>query len=175
MRGDIVEKLNRKLNEPIREEQQVVYILVEARKLLEQQGTLENFTGFKLCSDWAVHPKLRGPAAQQILGYFNAYEIERAKSDVTLHAFQPEPLQDFLSLKSFRDEMMAGLSACDVEVGRIATDEFWQPFVQCYMGVIRDCPLEAWEQNTTHITHVSALAWPEDIQYTPFLCTSDGR
>lgn len=38
MRGDIVEKLNRKLNEPIREEQQVVYILVEARKLLEQQG-----------------------------------------------------------------------------------------------------------------------------------------
>lgn len=48
MRGDIVEKLNRELNEPIREERQVVYILVEARKLLEQQGTLENFRGFKL-------------------------------------------------------------------------------------------------------------------------------
>ncbi len=48
----------------IRSERQVVYILVEARKLLEQQGTLESFRGFKLCGDWAVRPKLRGPDAQ---------------------------------------------------------------------------------------------------------------
>jgi hypothetical protein len=163
MRGDIAEKLNRELQEPIRDERQVVYILVEARKLLEQEGVLETFPDFKLCSDWAVHPKLRGPAAQQILAYFNAYEIERRKDDVTLHAFQPKPLQDFLSLKSFRDEMMAGLQTYGVDSAPIVTDEFWQPFVQCYMGVIRDCPLEAWEQNATHVSHVSALAWPEDM------------
>jgi hypothetical protein len=163
VRADIAEKLNREFEEPIRSERQVVYILVETRKLLEQAAVLESFPGFKLCSDWAVHPKLRGPAAQQILAYFNAYEIERAKSDVTLHAFQPKPLQDFLSLKSFRDEMMVALSAYGVEVGRIATDEFWQPFVQCYMDLIRDCPLEAWEQNATHVTHVSASAWPEEM------------
>jgi hypothetical protein len=163
MRGDIVEKLNREFEEPIRNERQVVYILVEARKLLEQEGVLETFSDFKLCSDWAVHPKLRGPAAQQMLGYFNTYEIEHAKSGVTLQQFQPKPLQDFLSLKSFREEMMAGLSSYGVDVGRISTDEFWQPFVQCYMGVIRDCPLEAWEQNATHVSHVSALAWPEEM------------
>jgi hypothetical protein len=163
MRADIAEKLNRELYEPIHTERQVVYILVESRKLLEQAGVLENYPDFKLCSDWAVHPKLRGPAAQQILAYFNAYEVERAKSDVTLHAFQPKPLQEFLSLRSFRDEMMAGLSANGVEVSRIATDGFWQPFVQCYMDVIRDCPLEAWELNATHVTHVSALAWPEEM------------
>jgi hypothetical protein len=57
MRGDIVEKLNREFEEPIRNERQVVYILVEARKLLEQEGVLETFSDFKLCSDWAVHPK----------------------------------------------------------------------------------------------------------------------
>jgi hypothetical protein len=163
MRGDIVEKLNRELYEPIRSERQVVYILVEARKLLEKEGVLEAFGDFKLCSDWAVHPRLRGPAAQQILAYFNAYKIEHAKSAVTLHEFQPKPLQDFLSLTSFRNEMVAGLEPYGLDVSRIATDEFWQPFVQCYMGVIRDCPLEAWEQNATHVTHVSALAWPEDM------------
>lgn len=163
MRGDITEKLNREFNELIRSERQVVYILVEARKLLEQAGVLETFPTFKLCSDWAVHPKLRGPAAQQIIAYFNAYEIERAKSEVTLHAFQPKPLQDLLSLKSFRDEMMAALQPYGVDVAPIATIEFWQSFVQSYMGVIRDCPLEAWEQNATHVSHVSALAWPEDM------------
>ena len=168
MRGDIVEKLNRELNEPIREERQVVYILVEARKLLEQQGVLKNYADFKLCSDWSVHPKLRGPAAQQILAYFNAFEIEHAKSGVTLHEFQPKPLQDFLSLKSFRDEMMAGLEPCGVQIDFIAKDGFWKPFVQCYMGVIRDSPLEAWEQNATHVSHVSASAWPEDMANSIF-------
>jgi hypothetical protein len=163
MSGDIVEKLNCELDEPIHNERQVVYILVEARKLLEKEGVLETFADFKLCSDWAVHPKLRGPAAQQILAYFNAYEIEHAKSGVTLHEFQPKPLQDFLSLTSFRNEIMTSLEPYSVNVSRIATNEFWQPFVQCYMSVIRDCPLEAWEQNATHVTHVSALAWPEEM------------
>ncbi|KAA6457553.1 hypothetical protein DYQ86_22250 [Acidobacteria bacterium AB60] len=163
MQGDIVGKLNRELHEPIRQERQVVYFLVEARKLLEQQDVLGNFNDFKLCSDWAVHPKLRGPAAQQILAYFNAFEVEHVKSGVTLHEFQPKPLKDFLSLTSFRAEMMAGLEPYGVEVGRIATDDFWKPFVQCYMSVIQDCPLEAWEQNATHVSHVSAQAWPEEM------------
>ena len=39
---------------------------------------------------------------------------ERAKSDVTLQANQPKPLQDFLSINLFRDEMMAALSAYGV-------------------------------------------------------------
>lgn len=37
MRGDIVEKLNHELEQPMRSDRQVVYFLVEARKLLEQQ------------------------------------------------------------------------------------------------------------------------------------------
>jgi hypothetical protein len=163
MRGDIVEKLNAELAQPIRSELQVVYILVEARKLLEQQGTLDAFRGFKLCGDWAVHPKLRGPDAQQILIFFNAYEAEYAKSGVTVAEFQTRPVQDFLSLKSFREEMIASLRPYGVEVDRIASDEFWKPFVQCYMSVIQDCPLEAWEQNAAYVTHVSAQAWPEDM------------
>lgn len=163
MRGDIVEKLNRELEQTICDERQVVYILVEARKLLEQQGTLENFRGFKLCGDWAVHPKLRGPDAQQILAYFNAYEIEHAKSGVTMAEFQPKPLQGFLSLKRFREEMMESLQPYGVEVDRIASGEFWKSFVQFYMSVIEDCPLEAWEQNAIHVSHVSAQAWPENM------------
>jgi hypothetical protein len=163
MKPDIVRKLNREVRRPIRTERQAVYILVEARKLLEQQGTLEKFRGFKLCSDWAVHPKLRGPDAQLILSYFDAYEAEYQKSGLTMAEFKLQPLHDFLALKSFRDEMMTSLRPHDVEVAFVASDDFWKPFVQRYMSVIQDCPLEAWGQNTTFVSHVSAQAWPEDM------------
>ncbi len=163
MRGDIVEKLNRELEQTICDERQVVYILIESRKLLEQQGSLENFRGFKLCGDWAVHPKLRGPDAQQVLAYFNAFEAEHAKSGVTMADFQPKPLQRFLSLKSFREEMMESLQPYGIEVERIASDEFWKSFVQFYISVIQDCPLEAWQHNAINVSHVSAQAWPEDM------------
>lgn len=65
---DIVAKLNREFDAEVVTERQVVYILVEARKLLERQGTLENFQAFKLCGDWAVHPKLNRSSAQVVLG-----------------------------------------------------------------------------------------------------------
>ena len=58
MKEDIASKLNHELDQEIVSERQVVYILIEARKLLEQQKTLDNFRGFKLCGDWAVHPKI---------------------------------------------------------------------------------------------------------------------
>jgi hypothetical protein len=163
LRDHIVEKLNREFNRKICSERQVVYILIEARKLLEQQGTLENFRGFKLCGDWAVHPKLRGPDAQMILGYFDAYETECQKSGVTMAEFQLKPLRDFLSLKTFREEMIASLAPHGVDTDIVTDETFWKPFVQRYMSVIQDCPLEAWEQNTKFVSHVSAQAWPKEM------------
>jgi hypothetical protein len=53
----ITGKLNRAFNAELASEAQVVYILVEARKLLEREQTLENFRSVKLCCDWAVHRK----------------------------------------------------------------------------------------------------------------------
>jgi hypothetical protein len=97
VKPDIIEKLNRELEQDIVSERQVVYILVEARKLLEQQGTLHNFRALKLCIDWAVHPKLRGPDAQGVLRQFDAYDAEYQKSGVTMAEFKLEPLHEFMS------------------------------------------------------------------------------
>jgi hypothetical protein len=141
MKEDIASKLNRELDREIVSEMQVVYILVEARKVLEQQKTLDNFRGFKLCGDWAVHPKLRGPDSQMILRHFDAYEAEYQNSGVTMAEFRLEPLHDFMSLTRFRGEFVEALSPYDINVERIASDSFWRPFVQNYMSVIQDCPL----------------------------------
>ncbi len=124
MKDDIVAKLNRELDEEIVSERQVVYILVEARKLLEQQRTLDSFRAFKLCGDWAVHPKLRGPDSQLVLKYFDAYEAEYQNSGVTMAEFQLEPLHDFVSYRRFRVEFMQALAPYDVNVDRLASDTF---------------------------------------------------
>ena len=160
MKEHITSKLSRALAADIRAESLVVYILVEARKLLEQQDTLEDFPALKLCCDWAVHPKLRGPGAQGVLKVFDAYEIEYLKSGISTAEFKP--LRDFAMLTSFRTELGGALAPHGVDVQRLDSNDYWQSFIRQYTSVIRDCPLEAWEGKTEHVTHVTGLAWPED-------------
>jgi Tat protein secretion system quality control protein TatD with DNase activity len=109
MKQDITSKLNIELDQEITSERQVVYILVEARKLLEQQETLHDFRAFKLCSDWAVHPKLTRKNSQTILKHFDAYEAEHQKSGVSVAEFGLETLHDFMTYKRFRAEFIEAL------------------------------------------------------------------
>jgi hypothetical protein len=157
MKEDIAGKLNRELDQAIVSERQVVYILVEARKLLEQQKTLDSFRAFKL------HPKLRGPDSQLILKHFDAYEAEFKKSGITMAEFRLEPLHDFMSHKRFRAEFIEALSPYGIQVERVASDVYWQSFIQHYTSVIQDCPLEAIGKNTQIVAHVSGLPWPTEM------------
>jgi hypothetical protein len=98
MKPDIISKLNIELDHEIVSERQVVYVLVEARKLLEQQDTLKKFRAFKLCSDWAVHPKLTGTDSQMILRHFDAYETEHQNSGVAVAEFRHSTGQSRIGL-----------------------------------------------------------------------------
>jgi len=161
MKNDIAEKLNREFGQDIADERQVVYILVEARKLLEQQGTLKTFPAFNLCSDWAVHPKLDRKGAQLVLSHFDAYEAEYRKSGVTVAEFGLPSLLDFMSHKKFREEFIWAIEPHGVRVDRLAADDFWRAFIQRYSDVVQDCPLEARAHTTRYVNHVTCLAWPQ--------------
>jgi hypothetical protein len=160
MKEDIIAKLSRALGADIRTESQVVYVLVEARKLLEQQDTLEDFPALKLCCDWAVHPRLRGLGAQGVLKVFDDYEIEFLKSNISTADYAP--LKDFAMLTSFRAELAGALAPHGVDVHSLSSKDYWQSFIRQYVSVIQDCPLEARAGATKHVTHVTGLAWPED-------------
>ncbi|MGA2877035.1 MAG: hypothetical protein ABSE82_16075 [Nitrososphaerales archaeon] len=162
MKNDIAEKLNREFAQDIVSERQVVYILVEARKLLEQQVTLKTFPAFSLCSDWAVHPKLNRANAQFVLRHFDAYETEYRKSGVTVAESKLQPLLDFMSHKKFREEFIGAIGPHGVRVDRLASDEFWRAFIQNYSAVVQDCPLEAQANTTQFVNNVTCLAWPKE-------------
>lgn len=164
MRSDIVEKLNREFDQDIVSERQVVYILVEVRKLLEQENVLDNFRAFKLCSDWVVHPKLDRTGAQFVLRYFNEYEDEFQRSGVTVAESKLAELKGFLTHERFRDQFIEALEPRGVRTEGLKSDAYWREFIQHYSAVVQDCPLEA-KANTTNTRYVNAvtcLAWPKE-------------
>src|SRR6266566_2316501 len=74
MKPDIIAKLSNELAEPIVSERQVVYILVELRKLIELNDDGDTFKTLKFYCDWAVHAVLKAPPAQEIVRYFDKYQ-----------------------------------------------------------------------------------------------------
>jgi hypothetical protein len=119
---DIVWKLNEELKAPIISERQVVYILVEIRKLLEIKKTIDDYWTLKLCCDWAVHPKMSYTTAQIIMKFFDAYEEKYRKENVgVMQAGIPE-LINFVEHKDFRDELIASCERYEVSAATFRDD-----------------------------------------------------
>jgi len=70
-RHAIIEKLDRELQEPGGTNWQVVYILVELRKLMERNGDADRYLALNLYCDWAVHTKMDRTGATRIVERFN--------------------------------------------------------------------------------------------------------
>jgi hypothetical protein len=110
VQDDIIRKLSEELREPIQSERQVVYLLVEIRKLLELRGNLDNTPALKFHCDWLVHSELRGPQAQDVVRKFDHYQ----ELNEALHAEGQTPpatlqvlaeMDAILKLANFRQEL----------------------------------------------------------------------
>jgi hypothetical protein len=106
MERDIVHKLTEELAQQIISERQAVYILVELRKLLEKNDTLNEYGALKLCCDWAAHPKLSRASAHAITKLFDEYEAKYRREAVgVIQADIPE-LVEFCGHKRFRAQFI---------------------------------------------------------------------
>jgi hypothetical protein len=74
MKPDIIAKLAKELKEPVSSEPQVVYLMVELRKLIELNGDSANYPALKFHCDWIAHPILQGQAAQEVVRLFDHYQ-----------------------------------------------------------------------------------------------------
>src|SRR5260370_34888506 len=71
-RPDILKQLTKELNRGIAYEPRAVYLLTEIRKLIEHDNARNKYPDLKFHCDWALHSKLEGRAAQEILRQFDA-------------------------------------------------------------------------------------------------------
>lgn len=139
----IVEKLKELLVKGIVREADALYLIVEVRKLLEQQQAKKQYEYLTFHCDWAVHPTLAGSTAQKILERFDAANIH-LKTGVKLCDL-PKMLRieiDRISKMSyFEDQLETFLRSNGLPTLDKTRDEGWIHFVHLYARIVEDCPL----------------------------------
>jgi hypothetical protein len=140
----IVEKLSKLLSNPIETECQVVYLLCEVRKLLDEPPR-RLFT-LSLHCHWALHVNLSHTPTtgnflakvddfvSNILGSHSRDETEQASWEKRAE----EMFQYFVSLSTLRKELREFLMSYTLPTSLCDDDIFWFKFVTAYGGVIED-------------------------------------
>ena len=138
MVNDILNKLQIELSQPITSERQVVYILVEIRKLVEGDKCADDLEALKLHCDWVLHPKLSWRSAKQLLTKLNERYSEFYNGDANDALAM---LSQHLGLKAFQAEFCEFLRRYGLD-DSVCDADWWFAFLYQYSRVIQDCPLE---------------------------------
>ena len=157
---DIAHKLSQELAQSITSERQVVYILVELRKLLEKKGLLkeERFRALRFCCDWTVHSKLDRDTAKTITELFDRYETMYRQEPIGVGQSGIPELVEFCEHSRFRQQFITACQMVDIATATICNDDWWRGFLAQFSEVVRDCPIEAKPRGTTYVKRVTASA-----------------
>jgi hypothetical protein len=129
MERDIVQKLTEEFAQQVASERQVVYILVELRKLLERKGSLQSYRALGLCCDWAAHPKLDRSSAQEITKLFDQYEEKYRREGVGVSQADIPELVDFCEHTRFRAQLIEACESNGLPTKSPRDDEWWRFFL----------------------------------------------
>lgn len=153
MQRDIVQKLQAELSKPIETECQVVYILVEIRKFLEQIGQSvweKKYRSLKLHCDWAVHSLLDRGLARELIARLDDLWQEPESCNLPDKEFRE--LSGVLAFDNFRRELNQFLQEQDLPVSICDSDSEWLRFIHLYSSVVQDSPLKC-EGNDIPLQH----------------------
>lgn len=160
-RPAIIEKLKRELQENITAERQVVYLLVEVRKLIESSQDGAKYKALKFCCDWVAHPVLKGTEAQNIVRQIDEFQrLTGAMSNLpfgqklTVDTRFFGKLGEILRLSRFRRELGDYLNLQGIDSSIAGDDRKWTNFLKYYAGVIEDCPLKCVGQDLSYVDEV---------------------
>ncbi len=108
MENSIINKINDEIASGIDKECQVVYIMIELRKLLDMQRDSGNdkYKIIRFYSDWIVHTK-KSTITSEIKEIMNKIDSEiplNYKEDVSWQIYQKE-LMKFIYMESLKDEL----------------------------------------------------------------------
>lgn len=151
-RPGIIDKLRSELHLPVETEMQVVYILVEIRKVLEHNTEKGRYPVLNFYCNWIVHTKLSAsPVADRIVRLLDEtlYRLANGERDVALEA----QAEEFMDERLLRDELRAFLESSDLPL-EICTDSGrWDAFRKRLAGVIEDVPLKLLPSKASDPTH----------------------
>ncbi len=133
----IVRKLRAALSNQVEREADVVYILAECRKLLEDTQPLQPHFALKLYCHWALHVDLAGrDTTLPFLRKVDAF-VEHALADKEFRE-QHRMFREFGFLESFRQLLKEFFQTHRLPTSVCDEDSRWEGFVSLYAGVVED-------------------------------------
>ena len=155
MEDQIVAKLRSELERGITTECQVVYVLVEIRKLLDRDTkNAPPYNSLRLYSNWVVHVELTGLQAQNVVKRADAFYPKIMAG--TLNEEEKGDFARIFSLDVFREELNHFLEHKNLTS---FSDSAWNIFLACFLNVIEDCQLacRAKDETLSHVDEVVVL------------------
>lgn len=140
MQNDITKKIRSELGHPFRSERQVVYLLVQVRKLLDSISTANKYCSLRLYCDWAVHTKLDRSLASSIVEKVDELYPKMVRG-TRLSDHEHDELFGIFALDSFREDFKNFLLDKSLPNSICKSDKRWAIFLSHYLRVIQDCPL----------------------------------
>jgi hypothetical protein len=133
----ITQKLRKALSEDIAREADVVYILAECRKLLEEAGVGDPHFGLKLYCHWALHVDLSG--RDTTLPFLSRVDrfVDCVLRDANFDE-QNRMFQELGFLQSFRQLLGQFLASHALPTDLCDDDARWHWFLGLYADVIED-------------------------------------
>ncbi len=128
---------------PITTEEQVLYVLVATRKLLELANyPRDKYRSVKFMCDWTVHTAIdRNSWSRESLMFLDGILGEN-KSWEELDDDEKRRLLDIVGLEGIRTELMHILRSAGVPPIALGHAGGWCAFLQALVALVRDCPLK---------------------------------
>ncbi len=139
-RNSILKKLQEELQLDVTSERQVVYILVEIRKAIEQAGELENYHALDFHCSFALHTRMSRAGAKRILERFDKAHPLLIKEQELSHDLQEE-IDQTTKFERFHDELKTFLTANSLPTGLVSKADAWARFMHLYGNIIDECEL----------------------------------
>lgn len=134
MEEEIITKLKSALAEPIQKECQVVYILVEIRKLLERLKDKNNFSVLNFYSNWALHPEIDKTSSIRPI-------LEKIEEAILRKTYDVNAIMAIVDFEEFCKEIGTFLGKFAINNPFLKID-YWRKFRRLLVGVLIDCPLK---------------------------------
>jgi hypothetical protein len=157
-----MDKLRSELAVGIASERQVVYILVQVRKLLELHPDQERFPALKFYCDWATHVVMEREGAKRIVRRLDEWQRLSEEAIKARDAGVEQNLD-----KSFLTEMYNLTGLCNFKTqftdllalhgidSAIVTDKTkWAAFMKYYCSTVSARPLKCSEAGSQHVDEV---------------------
>ena len=135
MKDELVRKIQSVLDRRITQETQVLYLLVELRKLMDREKYKDPV--LRMFCNWVVHTSLEDPreGSRLVLSEFDALItglIERNEGS---------PHFDHLSFSAFREALARCFESFGLSAKFINDKKSYERFVGLYSAIVGECPI----------------------------------